>query len=122
MRQPFSSLFLTLDNGVLTIAASSARLPIRTFAFGRMTSMHGTAFLVGPGEHRARKLMMSQTLTGRIPLEFPRQAASFSEVGDVRTNFAPVYVQSIALGRESLVKVHETPHGVLGSGTISSGM
>ena len=58
MRQSFSSLFLTLDNSVLTIAAFSARLPIRTFTFERMTSMRGTVFLVGLGEHRMRKVMV----------------------------------------------------------------
>ncbi|KAH9835241.1 hydantoinase/oxoprolinase [Rhodofomes roseus] len=115
-------LFLTQNDGTLTNAASAARLPIRTFASGPTNSMRGAAFLAGLDEHRAgaqRKSTIVADIGGTttdvgilLPSGFPRQAASFIEVGGVRTNFAMADVQSIALGGGSLVKAHETSQGL----------
>ncbi|KZT70497.1 hydantoinase [Daedalea quercina L-15889] len=115
-------LFLTQNDGTLTTAASAARLPIRTFASGPTNSMRGAAFLAGLDEHKAaaqRKSTIVADIGGTttdvgvlLPSGFPRQAASFIEVGGVRTNFAMADVQSIALGGGSLVKVHEAPQGL----------
>ena len=112
-------LFLTQNDSTLTTAASASRLPIRTFASGPTNSMRGAAFLTGRDDHRARKstivVDIGRTTTDvgvLLPSGFPRQSASFIEVGGVRTNFAMADVQSIALGGGSRVKVHETSQGV----------
>lgn len=109
-------LFLTQNDGTLTTAASAARLPIRTFASGPTNSMRGAAFLAGlddpdPSEQQRRSAIVvdiggTTTDVGvLLPSGFPRQAASFIEVGGVRTNFAMADVQSIGLGGGSHVRV-----------------
>ncbi|KAI8986894.1 DUF917-domain-containing protein [Trametes punicea] len=115
-------LFLTQNDGTLTTAASAARLPIRTFASGPTNSMRGAAFLSGLDEHRAaqeRKSTIVVDVGGTttdvgvlLPSGFPRQAASFIEVGGVRTNFAMADVQSIALGGGSIVRTVQTERGM----------
>ncbi|KAH9852546.1 DUF917-domain-containing protein [Lenzites betulinus] len=111
-------LFLTQNDGTLTTAAAAARLPIRTFASGPTNSMRGAAFLAGldddtkAGEQRKSTIVVDVGGTTSdvgvlLPSGFPRQAASFIEVGGVRTNFAMADVQSIALGGGSLVRVVE---------------
>ena len=114
-------LFLTQNDGTLTTAASAARLPIRTFASGPTNSMRGAAFLAGLDEKQTtqqRKSTIVADIGGTttdvgvlLPSGFPRQAASFIEVGGVRTNFAMADVQSIGLGGGSRVKIMETPQG-----------
>ncbi|KAI0372037.1 DUF917-domain-containing protein [Pilatotrama ljubarskyi] len=114
-------LFLTQNDGTLTTAASAARLPIRTFASGPTNSMRGAAFLAGLDDSEQRAAVPEQrrpestivvdiggTTTDvgvLLPSGFPRQAASFIEVGGVRTNFAMADVQSIGLGGGSIVRV-----------------
>ncbi|KAF9819430.1 hypothetical protein IEO21_02173 [Rhodonia placenta] len=115
-------LFLTQNDGTLTTAASAAQLPIRTFASGPTNSMRGAAFLAGLDEQKAsqtRKSTIVVDIGGTtadvgvlLPSGFPRQAASFIEVGGVRTNFAMADVQSIGLGGGSRVRAHETPKGL----------
>ena len=114
-------LFITQNDGTLTNAASAARLPIRTFASGPTNSMRGAAFLAGLDERQItqqRKSTIVADIGGTttdvgvlLPSGFPRQAASFIEVGGVRTNFAMADVQSIGLGGGSRVKVVEAPQG-----------
>ncbi|TFY55280.1 hypothetical protein EVJ58_g8349 [Rhodofomes roseus] len=114
-------LFLTQNDGTLTTAASAARLPIRTFASGPTNSMRGAAFLAGLDEKQIsqqRKSIIVADVGGTttdvgvlLQSGFPRQAASFIEVGGVRTNFSMADVQSIGLGGGSRVKVFETPQG-----------
>ncbi|OSD08105.1 hydantoinase/oxoprolinase [Trametes coccinea BRFM310] len=116
-------LFLTQNDGTLTTAAAAARLPIRTFASGPTNSMRGAAFLSGldehhssagaPGERRSTIVVDVGGTTSDVgvllPSGFPRQAASFIEVGGVRTNFAMADVQSIALGGGSVVRAVRAP-------------
>lgn len=110
-------LFLTQNDGTLTTAASAARLPIRTFASGPTNSMRGAAILSGlddqktASELETRKSVIVVDVGGTttdvgvlLPSGFPRQAASFIEVGGVRTNFTMADVQSIGLGGGSLVR------------------
>ncbi|KAI0659238.1 DUF917-domain-containing protein [Cubamyces menziesii] len=118
-------LFLTQNDGTLTTAAAAARLPIRTFASGPTNSMRGAAFLAGldvddkvaAGERRSSAIVVDVGGTTcdvgvLLPSGFPRQAASFIEVGGVRTNFAMADVQSIALGGGSIVREVQTEKGV----------
>ncbi|KAH9941327.1 hydantoinase/oxoprolinase [Epithele typhae] len=114
-------LFLTQNDGTLTTAASAARLPIRTFASGPTNSMRGAAFLAGlddrtrgSSEVEKGKSTIVVDVGGTtsdvgvlLPSGFPRQAASYIEVGGVRTNFAMADVQSIALGGGSVVHIAE---------------
>ena len=115
-------LFLTQNDGTLTTAAAAAQLPIRTFASGPTNSMRGAAFLAGLDDHKGaaeqRKSMIVVDIGGTtsdvgvlLPSGFPRQAASFIEVGGVRTNFAMADVQSIGLGGGSIVRVAQTEKG-----------
>ncbi|TBU59341.1 hydantoinase/oxoprolinase [Dichomitus squalens] len=115
-------LFLTQNDGTLTTAASAARLPIRTFASGPTNSMRGAAFLSGLDDHKAsesRKSTIVVDVGGTttdvgvlLPSGFPRQAASFIEVGGVRTNFTMADVQSIGLGGGSIVRPSQSAQGV----------
>lgn len=120
-------LFLTQNDGTLTTAASAARLPIRTFASGPTNSMRGAAFLSGldDAEHRERKSTIVVDIGGTttdvgvlLPSGFPRQAASYIEVGGVRTNFSMADVQSIGLGGGSVVRV---AHSVKGTARVDVG-
>lgn len=114
-------LFLTQNDGTLTTAASAARLPIRTFASGPTNSMRGAAFLSGLDDHKAsesRKSTIVVDVGGTttdvgvlLPSGFPRQAASFIEVGGVRTNFTMADVQSIGLGGGSIVRLSQSAQG-----------
>ncbi|KAI0360591.1 DUF917-domain-containing protein [Trametes cingulata] len=114
-------LFLTQNDGTLTTAASAARLPIRTFASGPTNSMRGAAFLSGLDEQRAAETRRSTIVVDvggtttdvgvLLPSGFPRQAASFIEVGGVRTNFTMADVQSIGLGGGSIVRLVEGEKG-----------
>ena len=115
-------LFLTQNDGTLTTAASAARLPIRTFASGPTNSMRGAAFLSGLDDPNPisdnRKAAIVVDVGGTttdvgvlLPSGFPRQAASFIEVGGVRTNFAMADVQSIGLGGGSIVRSSRSEQG-----------
>ncbi len=114
-------LFLTQNDGTLTTAAAAAQLPIRTFASGPTNSMRGAAFLAGLDDQKAaeqRKSMIVVDVGGTttdvgvlLPSGFPRQAASFIEVGGVRTNFSMADVQSIGLGGGSIVRISQTEKG-----------
>ncbi|KAI0746875.1 DUF917-domain-containing protein [Daedaleopsis nitida] len=139
-------LYLTQNDGTLTTAAAAARLPIRTFASGPTNSMRGAAFLAGlddrqphphphprprnddadahAGQPERRPIIVvdvggTTTDVGvLLPSGFPRQAASFIEVGGVRTNFAMADVQSIGLGGGSVVR--PACAGAEGSGSSAS--
>ena len=127
-------LFLTQNDGTLTTAASAARLPIRTFASGPTNSMRGAAFLAGlddrtrsgdggAGEKGKSTIVVDVGGTTSdvgvlLPSGFPRQAASFIEVGGVRTNFAMADVQSIALGGGSVVHTAETGRVAVGPESV----
>lgn len=112
-------LFLTQNDGTLTTAASAALLPIRTFASGPTNSMRGAAILSGLDDHKVSenrgKSVIVVDVGGTttdvgvlLPSGFPRQAASFIEIGGVRTNFTMADVQSIGLGGGSIVRPSRT--------------
>ena len=122
-------LFLAQNDGTLTTAAAAAQLPIRTFASGPTNSMRGAAFLAGLDDHKGaaeqRKSMIVVDIGGTtsdvgvlLPSGFPRQAASFIEVGGVRTNFAMADVQSVALGGGSVVHTNEAGRVAVGPESV----
>ncbi|KAK1598889.1 uncharacterized protein LY79DRAFT_586419 [Colletotrichum navitas] len=104
-------VFVTQNDGTVLPAAAAARLPIRTFSSGPTNSMRGAAFLtrnLGGGEEEAMMVVDIGGTTTDVGLllanGFPRQAAAYSEVAGVRTNFSCPDVKSIGLGGGSIVR------------------
>ncbi|KXH38593.1 hypothetical protein CNYM01_10836 [Colletotrichum nymphaeae SA-01] len=109
-------VFVTQNDGTILPAAAAARLPIRTFSSGPTNSMRGAAFLTRnlEGEKEGAGLMMVVDIGGTttdvgllLANGFPRQAAAYSEIAGVRTNFSYPDVKSIGLGGGSIVKKDE---------------
>ncbi|KAK1452806.1 hypothetical protein CCUS01_10680 [Colletotrichum cuscutae] len=109
-------VFVTQNDGTILPAAAAARLPIRTFSSGPTNSMRGAAFLTRnlEGEKEGAGPMMVVDIGGTttdvgllLANGFPRQAAAYSEIAGVRTNFSYPDVKSIGLGGGSIVKKDE---------------
>jgi N-methylhydantoinase A/oxoprolinase/acetone carboxylase beta subunit len=100
-------VFVTQNDGTILSAAAAARLPIRTFSSGPTNSMRGAAFLMQGQEKEAMMVVDIGGTTTDVGLlqenGFPRQAAAYSEIAGVRTNFAYPDVRSIGLGGGSIV-------------------
>lgn len=101
-------LFVTQNDGTTLPASVAARLPIRTFSSGPTNSMRGAAFLMQ--DQSANEAMMvvdiggTTTDVGLLQKNgFPRQAAAFSHIAGVRTNYSCPDVRSIGLGGGSIV-------------------
>jgi N-methylhydantoinase A/oxoprolinase/acetone carboxylase beta subunit len=115
-------VFLTQNDGTILPASSAAQLPIRTFSSGPTNSMRGAAFLT---QGLGKEVMMVVDIGGTttdvgLLLEngFPRQAAAYSEISGVRTNFSYPDVKSIGLGGGSIVRIED---GILRIGPDSVG-
>ncbi|KAF4119405.1 N-methylhydantoinase A/oxoprolinase/acetone carboxylase, beta subunit [Geosmithia morbida] len=101
-------IFVTQNDGTILPASAAARLPIRTFSSGPTNSMRGAAFLMQ--DQKIDEAMMvvdiggTTTDVGLLQKNgFPRQAAAFSEIAGVRTNYSYPDVRSIGLGGGSIV-------------------
>ncbi|KAK8081653.1 hydantoin utilization protein A [Apiospora saccharicola] len=105
-------VFVTQNDGTILPAGAAARLPIRTFSSGPTNSMRGAAFLT---QDRQKSNQGEATMVVDIggtttdvglllPNGFPRQAAAYSEIAGVRTNFSYPDVRSIGLGGGSIVR------------------
>lgn len=116
-------VFVTQNDGTILPAAVAARLPIRTFSSGPTNSMRGAAFLMqGERCQEMKEAMMVVDIGGTttdvgllLANGFPRQAAAYSEIAGVRTNFSYPDVRSIGFGGGSIVSRDE------GSGKLSVG-
>jgi N-methylhydantoinase A/oxoprolinase/acetone carboxylase beta subunit len=101
-------VFVTQNDGTILHASAAARLPIRTFSSGPTNSMRGAAFLMqGLAKEAMMVIDVGGTTTDVGLLEkngFPRQAAAYSEIAGVRTNFSYPDVRSIGLGGGSIVR------------------
>jgi N-methylhydantoinase A/oxoprolinase/acetone carboxylase beta subunit len=102
-------VFVTQNDGTILPASSAARLPIRTFSSGPTNSMRGAAFLTQNLQKREAMMVVDiggTTTDVGLLLEngFPRQAAAYSEISGVRTNFSCPDVKSIGLGGGSIVR------------------
>ncbi|KAK8088140.1 hypothetical protein PG997_003101 [Apiospora hydei] len=103
-------VFVTQNDGTILPASSAARLPIRTFSSGPTNSMRGAAFLTQDLKNGGEAMMVvdiggTTTDVGLLlPNGFPRQAAAYSEIAGVRTNFSYPDVKSIGLGGGSIVR------------------
>ncbi|KAH7305500.1 hypothetical protein B0I35DRAFT_400173 [Stachybotrys elegans] len=100
-------VFVTQNDGTILSASAAARLPIRTFSSGPTNSMRGAAFLMQDQEKEAMMVVDIGGTTTDVGLlqknGFPRQAAAYSEISGVRTNFSYPDVRSIGLGGGSVV-------------------
>lgn len=101
-------VFVTQNDGTILPASAAARLPIRTFSSGPTNSMRGAAFLL---QDQVTEAMMVLDIGGTttecgllLKNGFPRQAAAYSEIAGVRTNFSYPDVRSIGLGGGSIVR------------------
>jgi N-methylhydantoinase A/oxoprolinase/acetone carboxylase beta subunit len=101
-------VFITQNDGTILLASAASKLPIRTFSSGPTNSMRGAAFLT---QNESKEAMMVVDIGGTttdvgllLANGFPRQAAAFSEVSGVRTNFSYPDVRSIGLGGGSIVR------------------
>lgn len=101
-------VFVTQNDGTILHASAATRLPIRTFSSGPTNSMRGAAFLMqGQAQEAMMIIDVGGTTTDVGLLEksgFPRQAAAYSEISGIRTNFSYPDVRSIGLGGGSIVK------------------
>ncbi|RDW59966.1 hypothetical protein BP6252_13053 [Coleophoma cylindrospora] len=116
-------VFITQNDGTILRASDAARLPIRTFSSGPTNSMRGAAFLT---QNEGQEAMMVVDIGGTttdvgllLANGFPRQAAAFSEISGVRTNFSYPDVRSIGLGGGSIVR--KDKNGILTIGPESVG-
>jgi N-methylhydantoinase A/oxoprolinase/acetone carboxylase beta subunit len=100
-------VFVTQNDGTILPASAAARLPIRTFSSGPTNSMRGAAFLMQDQQNEAMMVVDIGGTTTDVGLllanGFPRQAAAYSEIAGVRTNFSYPDVRSIGLGGGSIV-------------------
>ncbi|KAH6723923.1 hypothetical protein BKA61DRAFT_648951 [Leptodontidium sp. MPI-SDFR-AT-0119] len=115
-------VFITQNDGTILLASKASELPIRTFSSGPTNSMRGAAFLTQNfNDVKENEAMMVVDIGGTttdvgllLANGFPRQAAAFSEISGVRTNFSYPDVRSIGLGGGSIVRRRE-------DGTLSIG-
>lgn len=101
-------VFITQNDGTILLASAASKLPIRTFSSGPTNSMRGAAFLTQNGVKESMMVVDIGGTTTDVGLllanGFPRQAAAFSEISGVRTNFSYPDVRSIGLGGGSIVR------------------
>lgn len=116
-------VFVTQNDGTILPASAAARLPIRTFSSGPTNSMRGAAFLTQNLEKEAMMVVDIGGTTTDVGLllenGFPRQAAAYSEISGVRTNFSYPDVKSIGLGGGSIVRRDENGSLTIGPQSVS---
>ena len=119
LRCPF---FITQNDGTILLASDAAKLPIRTFSSGPTNSMRGAAFLTQNGVKESMMVVDIGGTTTDVGLllanGFPRQAAAFSEIAGVRTNFSYPDVRSIGLGGGSIVRKQEDGRLTIGPNSV----
>lgn len=115
-------VFLTQNDGTILPASAAARLPIRTFSSGPTNSMRGAAFLLQGQVQEAMMVVDIGGTTTDVGLlqknGFPRQAAAYSKIAGVRTNFSYPDVRSIGLGGGSIVRRNKGGKLVIGPESV----
>lgn len=115
-------IFLTQNDGTILSAPAAARLPIRTFSSGPTNSMRGAAFLLQGQVQEAMMVVDIGGTTTDVGLlqknGFPRQAAAYSKIAEVRTNFSYPDVRSIGLGGGSLVRRNQSGKLIVGPESV----
>jgi N-methylhydantoinase A/oxoprolinase/acetone carboxylase beta subunit len=98
-----ASLYLTQNDGTVTVAEAAVRFPVYSFASGPTNSMRGAAFLSRLSDAMVVDVGGTTTDIGCLRHGFPREANSVVEVGGVRTLFRMPDLLSLALGGGSVV-------------------
>ncbi|KAL2205167.1 DUF917-domain-containing protein [Sarocladium strictum] len=116
-------LFITQNDGTIITASAAARLPIKTFSSGPTNSMRGAAFLMQDEDIKEAMMVVdiggTTTDVGLLQKNgFPRQAAAYSEIAGVRTNFSYPDVRSIGLGGGSIVGEAESGELTVGPESV----
>jgi N-methylhydantoinase A/oxoprolinase/acetone carboxylase beta subunit len=91
-------LYITQNDGTITLAEQDARFPVYCFASGPTNSMRGAVFLSGIEDGVVVDVGGTTSDIGYLKHGFPREANSTVEVGGVRTLFRMPDLLSIALG------------------------
>jgi N-methylhydantoinase A/oxoprolinase/acetone carboxylase beta subunit len=96
-------LYITQNDGTVSVADQAARFPVHSFASGPTNSLRGAAFLSGIKDAMVVDVGGTTSDVGCLRHGFPRQANNNVEVGGVRTAFRMPDLLSIGLGGGTLV-------------------
>ncbi len=99
-------LYISQNDGTLITTEHAQRFPIFTCSAGPTNSIRGAAFLTGLQEAVVVDIGGTTTDIGFLLHGFPRETATASYIGGVRTNFRMPDVLSIALGGGTIVRQH----------------
>ena len=97
-------LYLTQNDGTVTLAGQAEQFPVYSFASGPTNSMRGAAFLSGLDDAVVIDVGGTTTDVGCLRHGFPREANAVVEVGGVRTLFRMPDLLSLGLGGGTLVE------------------
>jgi len=96
-------LYITQNDGTVSLASQAARFPVHCFASGPTNSLRGAAFLSGLKDAMVVDVGGTTSDVGCLRHGFPREANNTVEVGGVRTAFRMPDLLSIGLGGGTLV-------------------
>ena len=96
-------LYITQNDGTISLAAQAVRFPVHCFASGPTNSLRGAAFLSGIKEALVVDVGGTTSDVGCLRHGFPREANNTVEVGGVRTAFRMPDLLSIGLGGGTLI-------------------
>jgi N-methylhydantoinase A/oxoprolinase/acetone carboxylase beta subunit len=96
-------LYITQNDGTVSLAEQAARFPVHCFASGPTNSLRGAAYLSGLREAMVVDVGGTTSDVGSLQHGFPREANNNVEVGGVRTAFRMPDLMSIGLGGGTLV-------------------
>jgi N-methylhydantoinase A/oxoprolinase/acetone carboxylase beta subunit len=108
-------LYLTQNDGTVTLAGQAEQFPVYSFASGPTNSMRGAAFLSGLDDAVVIDVGGTTTDVGCLRHGFPREANAVVEVGGVRTLFRMPDLLSLGLGGGT--RVEPSPL-VIGPGSV----
>ncbi|SMF59195.1 Hydantoinase/oxoprolinase [Tistlia consotensis] len=91
-------LYITQNDGTITLAGQAERFPVYCFASGPTNSMRGAVFLSGIEDGVVVDVGGTTSDIGYLKHGFPREANAAVEVGGVRTLFRMPDLLSIGLG------------------------
>ncbi len=109
-------LYLTQNDGTVTLAEVAARFPVHSFASGPTNSMRGAAFLSRLSDAMVMDVGGTTADVGCLRHGFPREANNVVEIGGVRTLFRMPDLLSLGLGGGSLVTADPLAVGPLSVG------
>ena len=96
-------LYITQNDGTVSLADQAARFPVHCFASGPTNSLRGAAFLSGLEDAMVVDIGGTTSDVGCLRHGFPREANNNVEVGGVRTAFRMPDLLSIGLGGGTLI-------------------